>query len=252
MSTQTLERRIPTMRVRSYRLEELRTENEGRTLSGYLAVFNQVERITGFFEDWDEKFARGAFTRTLGEKTPVMQFDHGRDPRTGTTPIGRYTDLQENAKGLKVRGDVFDNPITEPIRQAISAGAISGMSIRFEVIDEEIERRKDNVDLRTIKDVDLHEGGPVVFPAYAGTSVSVRSMLAGLDRDEYRQLLHELADQAGLAVDLSSLTGRSDTQSADGGDPDGKPEAGESSTATQPIEQRLTYEQLLQQQRITR
>jgi HK97 family phage prohead protease len=207
---------------------------DGRTLEGYAAVFNTPTMIQSWDGEYNEQIAPGAFKRTLRSATPVLQFDHGRDQRTGTVPIGSIDDLSEDDQGLSVRARLFDNPVVEPIRQAIAGKAITGMSFRFQVAEEQwtdaagAKVKAGELDqllwnpgargplLRTITRVDpLFELGPVVFPAYDSTSVGVRSLLAQLTPDEHRLMLRELAaelrSQAGL-----DLTGGA--RSADGDD----------------------------------
>lgn len=187
-------------------------QGDGRTLEGYAAVFDTPTEINSWEGAFTEKIARGAFRKTLRERTPVLQFDHGRDWRTGSVPIGTFESLSEDDTGLHVLARLFDNPVVEPIRQAIEGRAITGMSFRFEVIRDEwrdTETGKvikpgpdlwdalwDNDDPskieRTIKEVKLFEAGPVVFPAYAATSVGVRDMLDRMTPEDLEALRGEL------------------------------------------------------------
>jgi HK97 family phage prohead protease len=172
----------PQIVERTAHFIELRAsqDGDGRTLEGYAAVFDTPTRIDSWEGQFDETIARGAFKKTLREKTPVLQFDHGHDARTGSVPIGSIEQIREDAKGLFVRARLFDNPVVEPIRQAIEGGAIDGMSFRFRVLRDEWEepsdkdRQKGKIPQRTIREVQLFELGPVVFPAYPTTSVGVR------------------------------------------------------------------------------
>jgi HK97 family phage major capsid protein/HK97 family phage prohead protease len=185
---------------------------DGRTLEGYAAVFDAPTEINSWEGAFTEKVIRGAFRKTLRERTPVLQFDHGRDARTGSVPIGAISDIREDETGLFVSARLFDNQVVEPIRQAIEGGAIDGMSFRFEVLRDEwrdadgklvksddlMDRLMHNTDpaqlVRTIKEVKLFEAGPVVFPAYEATSVGVRSILANLDESDRERLVAELRD----------------------------------------------------------
>lgn len=177
-------------------------QGDGRTLEGYAAVFDTPTRIDSWEGKFDEEIAKGAFAKTIKERSPVLQFDHGHDMRTGSVPIGAIEQLKEDATGLFVRARLFDNQVVEPIRQAIEGGAIDGMSFRFRVTREEWNEEPD-IPVRTIREVELFELGPVVFPAYEATSVGVRSILAGLDEDERRHLIRELARELRIAHDLS-------------------------------------------------
>jgi HK97 family phage prohead protease len=193
---------------------------DGHTLEGYAAVFNTPARIRDLQGDFDETIAPGAFKRSIGQRTPVLQFDHGKDPAVGGAPIGKIEALAEDSRGLHVRARLFNRPAVEGIREAIAEGAITGMSFRFGVPErgDVWGRSAEGVDTREIRDADIHELGPVVFPAYDQTSVSVRSLLSGLSADETRELVHELAGHLGLAVDLKDLTGQPSARSAGGGD----------------------------------
>lgn len=170
-------------------------DDDGFTLEGYAAVFNDATRIDSWEGTFDERIAPGAFAKTISERKPVLQFDHGHDIATGSVPIGAIEELREDDRGLFVRARLHDNARVEPIRQAIASGAIDGMSFRFKVNREEWdENRSEKIPLRTIREVELFELGPVVFPAYAATSVGVRSLLAGLDPAERTALVDEIAD----------------------------------------------------------
>ena len=193
---------------------------DGFTLEGYAAVFDAATRINSWEGYFDEKIQKGAFVRTLKERTPVMQFDHGHDIATGSVPIAAIEEIREDDTGLFVRARMFDNPRVEPIRQAIAAGAIDGMSFRFRVTREEWDETGD-IPVRTIREVDLFEIGPVVFPAYEATSVGVRSLLAELDDTQRAQLLHELDPSAARSGtgEPAPDAGRSATSGSSGPDP---------------------------------
>lgn len=231
------------MRKPEYRAVEFRAADpvgDGRTLTGYAAMFDTPVMIRDWVGSWMETIARGAFRKTLKRKNPVMQFDHGRDPATGTIPIGTVEEVSEDDTGLFVRARLYDNPKVEPIRQAIEGGAIDGMSFRFEVAKEQwfdAEGNKLKVEQvddmlwagieglqRTILEIDpLYELGPVVFPAYDNTSVGVRSVLAQLNGSDRAELIREVASELtrinranGADSNQTDFTGRS-AQGAGGG-----------------------------------
>jgi hypothetical protein len=150
-------------------------DGDGLTLSGYAAVFNSPTRIADRNGEYTESIAPGAFKRTLNSHKPVMQFDHGQHPLLGSLPIAAINDVREDSRGLYVEARVFDNWLTEPLRDAIRGGAITGMSFKFQVIKDDW-RSTDLGQARTIREVKLYELGPVVHPAYADTSVALRSL----------------------------------------------------------------------------
>lgn len=229
--------------VRSYDFELRSADRTGRRLVGTVAMFHKRTRIPDRNGDFEENLHPGFMARSLREfGMPVLQFDHGKDPRTGTVPIGRYDAWNETRTGYDVEGDLFDNELVEPIRQAIQAGAIKGMSFRFQVSKngDKWERRSgtNGMDLRHVLDADVPEAGPVVFPAYRDTAVAVRSLWAALDLEEQ----DELRRLAGLSTDL---TGVPSTWSGGRGDPDTQPREGDASTSNSPQSLKRARELLL-------
>lgn len=206
---------------------EARAAGDGRTLEGYAAVFGTPARIADAGGDFDEVIVPGAFKRSLASRTPVMQWEHGNDPRVGRVPIGAIEELSEDSRGLFVRAKLYDNDVVKPLRQAIAGGSVKGMSFRFSVPQGgDTWTRNGDVDHREIRDADVFELGPVAFPAYDTTTVTVRSMLAGLDDETSRALLRELRRRARP----HRLAGQSPRRADGGGTAsDSKPRSGPTS-----------------------
>ena len=138
----------------------------GRTLSGYAAVFNAETRIGGF----TESIAPGAFTATLASGRDILALrDHQPDALLGRTSSGTLT-LAEDAKGLR-----FDLklPDTQPGRDLVALaerGDLGGMSFGFVATDEAWTGDK-----RELRAVDLREISVVQsWPAYQQTEISLR------------------------------------------------------------------------------
>lgn len=201
---------------------ELRADDDqagdGLTLEGIAATFGQPTEIDSWEGAFTEQIRKGAFRKTLRENTPVMQFDHGHHPLIGSIPIGSISDLRETDEGLAVTARLSDNWLIQPVRDAIAERSITGMSFRFSVVREEWHDadgkrvRPEELDqllwnpgdrgplMRTLVEVRLYELGPVVFPAYASTSVGVRAanLAEQITRDEQlrREVRAALARQA--------------------------------------------------------
>ncbi|WP_341266965.1 HK97 family phage prohead protease [Gordonia malaquae] len=209
---------------------------DGRTFRGYGAVFNSPTRINSWEGTFDEQFAPGSFRKTLSERTPKFQFDHGRHPLIGSVPIGTITSIVEDTRGLDVEARLGKHMLIDLIQEALSTGAIDGMSIRFSVVREEWRDESgalvapEDVDMhlwnpspdrgilmRTILEAKLDEVGPVVWPAYADTTAGVRSASpvtidpARLDEPEQRRLLADLLLRADAAQEQSTREGASST-----------------------------------------
>ncbi|MGR7023399.1 HK97 family phage prohead protease [Geodermatophilus sp. URMC 62] len=185
-----LRRTLPFTLTRSAATEP----DDGLDFEGYAAVFGSETLIDSWEGRFLESIAPGAFRRSIREKTPVLQFDHGRHPLVGSIPIGVITELAEDDRGLAVTARLHETWLTEPVRTAIASGAINGMSFRFTVVREEWRDAqgkviKDDRELltllyepsergslrRTLVEVKVPELGPVVFPAYSNTSASLRN-----------------------------------------------------------------------------
>lgn len=174
--------------------DDVSTEGDGLTFSGYAAVFDQETEINSWEGTFTERIRKGAFRKTLRERIPVLQFEHGRHPLIGSIPIGRIDSIREDDYGLSVAARLTDNWLIQPVREAIKDRAITGMSFRFEVIRDEwrdvngkLIKSEELWELlwdagdrgpitRTLIELKVHEVGPVVFPAYAGTSADVRAV----------------------------------------------------------------------------
>jgi HK97 family phage prohead protease len=190
-------------------------DSDGNTLEGYAAVFDAWTDINSWEGNFRERIAPGAFKKTLSERMPVLQFDHGTHPLIGSIPLGVFTALREDERGLFVRGRLSDNWLVEPVRDAIRDGAITGMSFRFRVINDTWRKGADRTPERTITEVALYEAGPVVFPAYEQTSVGVRSreVLTALSDPETR---HELAVLLASGTDPAQFAADEDEPTVDG------------------------------------
>lgn len=184
---------------------------DGLTMDGYAAVFNRETIIDSWEGRFKEVVAPGSMRKSFREKPPIVQFDHGQHPTIGSLPIGSVRSVSEDSDpvlapegGAHIVARLFDNWLVEPVRQAIAAEAISGMSFRFGVVRDEWrsvdgkvlkdealyealmeswmrEVPDDELVTRTLKEVRVPELGPVVWPAYAETSVGVRSGTVTID-----------------------------------------------------------------------
>jgi HK97 family phage prohead protease len=212
-------------------------EGDGLTIDGYGAVFNSPTHIASWEGDFDEVIAPGAFKKSLRERTPIMQFDHGQHPLLGSLPLGRWELAEEDTRGLHVVGRLSDNWLIEPFRDSIRDGGVTGMSFRFSVVrDEWTDKdgkkiRDDDLPellyygagdrgpiLRTLKELRMSEVGPVTWPAYEDTSVGVRarSSVIDLGRLDLRtaRARSELARAVALADALAPSTTPTPTASA--------------------------------------
>lgn len=241
------------MRMAPFALRDASGEEEGDglTLDGYGAVFNRLTVIDSWEGRFKEQLAPGSMRKSFRELTPRIQFDHGRHPLIGSIPIARFEKGYPREEsdptlapdgGAHVVARLHDNWLVQPVREAIASGSIDGMSFRFGVNREEWhdhtgrkitdpdelrsmlmrswveEVPEEELLVRTLKEVRVSEVGPVVWPAYADTSVGVRSQTLTIDlgRLDEADERNKLA-RAVLMADRVEATAQLDT-SADQAD----------------------------------
>lgn len=197
-------------------------EGDGFNLFGHAAVFGQPTRIDSWEGEFDEEIRYGAFRKSIRERDPVMQFDHGRHPLIGSIPIASIKTLREEDAGLWVEARMTDNWLIEPVRMAISEKNIKGMSFRFDVVREKWfdnagKELKDPMEIaellwnpgdrgplkRELVELRLHELGPVVFPAYIQTSVGVRAREVASQIERNTDLRRRI--RSGLATSADQM-----------------------------------------------
>jgi HK97 family phage prohead protease len=152
-------------------------------LRGHFAIFDQWTRIDSLREGkFLERIAPGAFKKTINERREHVRvlLNHGFDPELGDRPLGPLEELREDSVGGRYEVPLLDG-VPELVVSGLRAG-LYGASFRFEAIREDYTHRPgrsahnpEGLPERTLREVRLHELGPVTFPAYAGATASVRS-----------------------------------------------------------------------------
>lgn len=192
---QSLERRDAGTERRStiVRLEQRAVQEDG-TIEGYGSVF-------GVVDDWGDIVAAGAFAASLAAHRaagtmPAMLWQH-RDAE----PIGVWTEMVEDARGLRVKGRlVLESPRGKEAYALLKAGALNGLSIGF------LARKwswDTAADLRTLTEVDLWEVSPVTFPS--NTQARVDSVKSAGQITTVREAERALRD-AGLSAEQAKTT----------------------------------------------
>lgn len=180
------------MEHRAYALA-IRAAGDDGTVEGYGSVF-------GVRDTYDDVIQPGAFATSLGAHRaagtmPAMLWQH--DPEE---PIGVWTDMVEDEKGLRVKGRlVLDAERGRAAHALLKAGALNGLSIGFMAKQWAYDR---DTDVRTLTEIDLWEVSMVTFPAQARARITnVKSAdVAGLTT--IRQAEKTLRD-AGFSADAA-------------------------------------------------
>lgn len=143
--------------------------------TGYAAVFGNEDL-------GKDVLMPGAFTKSLGSRPAAkvkMLFQH--DP---AEPIGIWTDLTEDAKGLRAKGQlILDTTKGREVHALMRAGALDGLSIGFRTLKDRFDRAKG---IRYVEEVDLPEVSVVTFPMNPRATVS---SVKGHDPERARALV---------------------------------------------------------------
>ena len=149
-------------------------------IGGYGAVFNKTYKVHGF----KERVAPGAFTKTLAEQPDVLgMFNHSPNHLLGRTSSGTM-DVSQDEKGLayEIRASKRSS-VANDVVDAIERGDVNGSSMAFFVHREEWEEKDGKPQVRTIKEIELIETGPVVMPASSATSSKIQRALEETEID---------------------------------------------------------------------
>lgn len=138
---------------------------------GYAAVFNSDTSIGGY---WIERFAPGAFTRSLRENDVVALNSHESARVVGRSSAGTLT-IREDEKGLAFENALPDTTDGRDLAVLIGRGDVAGMSFAFRAMKEEWDETTDPP-TRTILEARIYEITYTAFPAYPSTEVGLRSL----------------------------------------------------------------------------
>ena len=169
---------------------EIRAANEDGSIPfrGHAAVFNARTFIRGFFANFFEEIAPGAFRDVLDGDTPMLV---GHNPElvvARTTAAPSSLRLSEDRVGLVADADIAPTTAGRDLAVHLERGTLNGMSFAFEIgLDGEGERwseTDDGAPLRTITRVSrLWDVSVVTYPQYDGTDAGLRdAQLRGLLR----------------------------------------------------------------------
>lgn len=137
-------------------VSELKFAGDGGTFQGYASIFGNTDNA-------NDVVMKGAFKKTLADakrngSNPPMLWQHDK-----YAPIGKWSSMIEDDKGLLVSGELFINDIAKA-REAYSlmkANVITGLSIGYRTKQS---GRDATTGARLLKEVDLLEVSIVTFP----------------------------------------------------------------------------------------
>jgi HK97 family phage prohead protease len=182
--------------VRSCALE-LRAVGDDGAIEGYGSVF-------GVRDDYDDVIAAGAFVGSLAAHKsagtmPAMLWQHDAG-----APIGVWTEMAEDKKGLRVKGQLaLDTVRGKEAHALLKLGALNGLSIGF--VSKQWAYDRDS-EVRTLTEIDLWEVSLVTFPANAKARVT--NVKAATDVATPKDAERILRDAGFSKADATSLVSR--------------------------------------------
>lgn len=159
-------------------------DDAGTRLHGHFSVFDNWYEIDSVREGrFLERVAPGAFADTLADPSRIkVLFDHGFDPQLGNKPLGTISRAEEDDHGAAYEVELIDTDYNRDFIVPAAQAGLLGSSFRFSVRDEDWVRNPERSDTnpnslpeRTITRLDVHEFGPVTFPANPEATAGIRS-----------------------------------------------------------------------------
>ena len=203
-------------------LVEVKADGDAMSFTGYGAVFGNVD-------SYGDVIAPGAFAETLrGAKTsgqwPAMLSQHGgfMGGADDMMPIGVWTDMAEDGRGLWVEGKLAPTQRGKDAYELLKMKprpALNGLSIGF-VAKEYSVGTKPKEPKRTLKNIDLIEVSLVTTPANPKARVqSVKSIDDVTELKEVEEILRDAGfsrkDACAIVSKVRRLSVQSDSAAAE-------------------------------------
>ncbi|MBX7496770.1 HK97 family phage prohead protease [Qipengyuania sp. 6B39] len=153
------------MHHKSFSLEIKATDAQG-VIEGYGSTFDDEP------DSYGDVIVRGAFADSIvahrkAGTMPLMLWHH----ETYNPPIGSWTDMVEDEKGLWLKGEIdLEDELGRRVHRGLMKKQMRGLSIGYEVVESKDDPKRRNV--RLLQKLDLWEVSPVNFPANRHASVT--------------------------------------------------------------------------------
>jgi uncharacterized protein len=198
---------------------DIKAVDDAGVIEGYASVFG------GAPDAYGDIIAPAAFGDSLtahrrAGTSPLMLWGHD----ASQPPIGNWTELAEDGKGLWVKGEIdLEDALGSRVHRALKRKAMKGLSIGYETKQSETDPKRPGV--RFLTQIDLWEISPVNFPAQPRASVdAVKSYTAAGKLPSLKEFESWLRDAGGFSKSdatavasygLAQLLNRSESGAAD-------------------------------------
>ena len=184
---------------------EIKFADDPGVFSGYASVFNGIDA-------YGDRIAPGAYAKSLSAwqrrgKLPPMLLQHGGGLFGGAgidgIPVGKWTSMTEDAKGLKVAGRLFalETERGKYIHEGLKSGVLDGLSIGFKPVKFTMGTKPDQP-RRTLQEIDLWEVSIVTMPADDRARISSAKSITTMR--EFQGLLFAVGFSKSAAAKLAA------------------------------------------------
>lgn len=151
--------------------------------------------------DFEEEIEQGFFSNALQNSDPRVLFNHAPDNLLARVSAGTAR-VEEDDHGLQYEAELDDDHVSSFVQRKIERRELTGNSFAFTIHEDgdEIRHRRaeDDKPLRILKAGgcrEIFDVGPVTYPAYEETEVSVevRDRLKALEEEQEEE--HEEEEQ---------------------------------------------------------
>lgn len=187
--------------------QPLASENDGKTVAGYAAVFNSPTTIGDMFT---EVILPGAFAKSLASNRDVLAlYSHELERLLGRESAGTLR-LKEDDKGLAIEIDLPDTSDGRDVGVLIERGDLKGMSFSFSAEKQEWDETV-TPPKRTVIEAVLYEVTVTADPAYVDTEIGMRSLeeaRADRRKKNFANAARRLAMKATVDLRARGLTSK--------------------------------------------
>ena len=150
---------------------------KSRIVTGYLSAFGNVDSDNDIIE-------KGAFSKSINERFNDIFYLQQHD---WTRPLGKFTKLEEDEKGLYFEGEIINTSFGEDQLKLYEAGIVKEHSIGFTTVKADFKQDEDYI--RIIKEVKLYEGSAVTLGANSNTPFLGFKSSVNEAKDLYKKIL---------------------------------------------------------------
>lgn len=148
---------------------DLKFQGDATSFEGYASVFNGVD-------SYGDTILPGAYADTLKNRSRPVRMFFNHDPHM---PIGKWLSAEEDAKGLKVSGELTPGlSLSSDVKAAMRHGTLDGLSIGYRIPSGGSEK---DGKIRRLKRLDLFEVSIVTAPADLGARIDPESIKSAID-----------------------------------------------------------------------